>query len=95
MPAAVAAALPETTTPWLPTATLGSFAVTDVCVACGQAKDASEKRETADIEVILRIRGEVHCSGRHHARHVIKATSQAEIMPWALNGSGAKLACGM
>src|SRR5437660_2743581 len=75
MPAAVAAALPETTTHWLPTATLGCLAVTGVCVACGQAKETSKRRETVDIEVILRIRGELRCSRGHHTRHVIKAIS--------------------
>src|SRR5689334_2785312 len=75
MPAAVAAALPETTTPWLPTATLGFLAVTGVCVVCGQRKDASKSRGTAETEVILRMRGELRCSGEHHARHVIKGIS--------------------
>src|SRR6266576_3652876 len=68
MPVAVAAALPETTTPWLPTATLGCLAVTGVCVACGQAKETSKRRETVDIEMILRIRGELRCSSGHHTR---------------------------
>src|SRR5580700_294601 len=65
MPAAVAAGLPETITPWLPAATLGPRGVTGVSVACGQAKGASKKRETADIEMILRIRGQLRCRGRH------------------------------
>lgn len=56
MPAAVAAGLPETTTPWLPVATLGPRRVTGVFVACGQAKDVSKRRGTHDIEMILRIR---------------------------------------
>src|SRR5664279_2825500 len=65
MPAAVAAGLPETTTPWLPAATLGPRWLTGVLVACGQAKGASKRRETDDIEMILRIRGQLRCSGRH------------------------------
>jgi hypothetical protein len=55
MPAAVAAALPETTTPLLPAATLGPRGLTGVLVACGEAKGASKRRETDDIEMILRI----------------------------------------
>jgi hypothetical protein len=60
MPAAVAAGLPETTTPWLPAATLGPRGLTGVLVTCGHAKGASKKgaskrRETDDIETILRI----------------------------------------
>src|SRR5580658_956040 len=60
MPAAVAAGLPETTTPWLPAATLGPRGLTGVLVTCGHAKGASRKgaskrRETDDIEMILRI----------------------------------------
>src|SRR5580658_8585093 len=55
MPAAVAAGLPETTTPWLPTATLGPRWLTGVLVAWGQAKDVSKKKETA-MELILRMR---------------------------------------
>jgi hypothetical protein len=71
MPAAVAAGLPETTTPWLPTATLGPRRVTGVCVACGQAKGASKNRKTNDIERILRIDGNsvvvagIHCPACH------------------------------
>src|SRR5947209_2827662 len=56
MPAAVAAALPETTTPWLPTATLGPRALKGVWTACGQAKEASKWMEITEIEIILRIR---------------------------------------
>src|SRR5580704_13976162 len=55
MPAAVAAGLPETTTPRLPAATLGPRRVTGVLVACGQTKVATKKSETDDIEMILRI----------------------------------------
>src|SRR5580658_1334179 len=70
MPAAVAAGLPETTTPWLPLATLGPRGLTGVLVACGQAKGASKRRETDDIEMILRIRGlrcsaSIPCPARH------------------------------
>src|SRR5215469_12806221 len=54
MPAAVAAGLPETTTPWLPVATLGV-----VLVACGQAKGMSKRRKTDDIEMTLRIRDQL------------------------------------
>src|SRR5580700_624987 len=57
MPAAVAAGRPETTTPWLPAATLGPRRPTGVLAACGQAKVASKSRQTDDIEMILRIRG--------------------------------------
>src|SRR5215471_7634469 len=64
MPAAVAAGLPDTTTPWLPVATLGPLRLTGVLVACGQAIAAS-KREMDDIEMVLRIRGQLPCSGRH------------------------------
>src|SRR5271156_6358683 len=64
MPAAVAAGLPETTTPWLPTATLGPRGLTGVLVACGEAKGASKSRET-DIEMIWRIRSQLRCSGGH------------------------------
>src|SRR5207302_5819410 len=87
MPVAVAAALPETTTPWLPTATLGCLAVTGVCVACGQAKETSKRRETVDIEMILRIRGELRCSSGHYTRHVIKAISS--LNPHVFLGFGA------
>src|SRR5580698_3522451 len=60
MPAAVAAGLPETTTPWLPAATLGPRGLTGVLVTWGQAKGASKKgaskrREADDIEMIFRI----------------------------------------
>src|SRR5258707_776097 len=54
MPAAVAAGLPETTTPWLPVATLVPRVLTGVLVACGEAKGAS-KRSEDNIEMILRI----------------------------------------
>jgi hypothetical protein len=60
----VAAGLPETTTPWLPTATLGPRGVVGVLVACDHAKDASKRKGTHDIEMILRIRGQLRCSGR-------------------------------
>src|SRR5580765_8919677 len=66
MPAAVAADLPETTTPWLPAATLGFLGVTGVLVAWGQAPAASKKSEMVDIEMTLRIGDELRCSGRHH-----------------------------
>jgi hypothetical protein len=59
MPAAVAAGLPETTTPWLPAATLGLRGLTGVLVAWGKAKGASIRRETDDIEMILRIRSQL------------------------------------
>src|SRR5579863_8214121 len=68
MPAAVAAGLPETTTPWLPAATLGPRGLTGVFVACAQAKgarNASKRMKTDDMEMILRIRGRLRCSGRH------------------------------
>src|SRR5262249_5790306 len=55
MPAAVAAGLPETTTPLLPTATLGPRELVGVLVACGQAKAVSKKRESDDAEMIVRI----------------------------------------
>src|SRR5438067_11381241 len=63
MPAAVAAGLPETTTPCLPAATLGPRTVTDLFVACGQAKCASKRRQAVDIEMILCIRVLLRCSG--------------------------------
>src|SRR5580704_16196312 len=68
MPAAVAAGLPETTTPWLPTATLGPLRLTGVLVACGQAKGASKRRETNDIEMIflIRMRGQLRCGAGIH-----------------------------
>jgi hypothetical protein len=66
MPAAVAADLPETTTPWLPAATLGFLGVTGVLVACGQAPGASKKSEMVDIEMTLRIGDELRCSAGHH-----------------------------
>src|SRR3954462_7738619 len=76
MPAAVAAGLPETTTPWLPTATLGPRFVMGVCVACGHAKDTSKRRETADTEMILHMRDQLRCNGRALiGQHVIKAIS--------------------
>src|SRR3954470_2400598 len=56
MPAAVAAGLPETTTPWLPVTTLGPRGLTGVLLACGPAKGASKTRETDNIKMILRIR---------------------------------------
>src|SRR5438045_6658716 len=72
MPAAVAAGLPETTTPWLPTATLGPRRVAGGLVACVQAKGASKRRKTDDIEMILRIEvNRVAVAGVR--RHVIKA----------------------
>src|SRR5262252_789452 len=64
MPAAVAAGAPQTTTPWLPTATLGPRGLTGVFVACGEAKGASKKREMDDIEMILLTRGQLRCSAR-------------------------------
>src|SRR5262250_603233 len=66
MPAAVAADLPETTTPWLPAATLGFLGGTGVLAASGQARGASKRNEMADIEMSLRIGDELRCSGRHH-----------------------------
>src|SRR5262249_31422036 len=63
MPAAVAADLPETTTPLLPAATLG---VTGGLVTCGEAPIASKRSEMVDIEMILRIGNGLRCSGGHH-----------------------------
>src|SRR5580658_4359784 len=57
MPAAVAAGLPETITPWPPAAILGP--------CCGHAKGARKKAEAADIKMILRIRVQLRCSGWH------------------------------
>src|SRR5262245_6255472 len=65
MPAAVAADLPETTTPWLPAATLGSLGVTGVLLACGQVPDASRRSKMADIRMTLFIGDELRHSGRH------------------------------
>src|SRR5580658_11346028 len=69
MPAAVAAGLPETTTPWPPVATLAPRGLTGVLVACGEATGASNasKRKTMEdgIEMILRISGQLRCKGRH------------------------------
>src|SRR5215467_4151416 len=56
MLAAVAAGLPEKITPRLPAATLGP---------CDRAKGARKKTEAADIEIILRIRVQLRCSGIH------------------------------
>src|SRR6478735_3652663 len=55
IPAAVAAGLPETTTPRPPVATLGPRRTAGVLVACGHAEGASNRRETEDTEMILRI----------------------------------------
>src|SRR5579871_2761340 len=60
IPAAVAAGLPETTTPWLPAAMLGPRGATGVRVACGQAKgktNPSKRRETDDFEMNVHIKG--------------------------------------
>jgi hypothetical protein len=38
--------------------------VVGVLVACDHAKDASKRKGTHDIEMILRIRGQLRCSGR-------------------------------
>src|SRR5579859_1624357 len=55
IPAAVAAGLPETTTPRLPVATLGPLRLAFVLVACGQLKDTNKTRRTDDIEMTLRM----------------------------------------
>jgi hypothetical protein len=57
----VAAGLPETTTPWLPTAILGPCREMGVLAACVQAKGASKRRKTHNIETIFRIK--VHPPG--------------------------------
>src|SRR6185312_14775658 len=74
MPAAVAAGLPETTTPWLPVATLGPRRTAGVLVACGHAKGASNRRQTEDTEIILRINLSVLIfnTGRHSSMSSIK-----------------------
>lgn len=66
MPAAVAAGLPETTTPWLPAATLGPCGAAGFSVACGQARVANKRRETAEIEMILSITRSTLCSSSRH-----------------------------
>src|SRR5215831_13791893 len=65
MPAAVAAGLPETTTPCLPAATLAPLAVTGRSVACGQATVASSRSDRVAIEMTLRIGVELRCIGGH------------------------------
>src|SRR5215469_17148063 len=65
MPAAVAAGLPETTTPWLPVATLGPRGLAGVFVTCGRIKGATKTTATDDIEMILRIRGNRSFRGHH------------------------------
>jgi hypothetical protein len=79
----VAAGLPETTTPWLPTATLGPRRVDGVLVACDQTKGASKRKEMHDIEMILRIRGQLRWNTRRpFARHVFKAiTTLLSVIP--------------
>src|SRR5215471_3505960 len=67
MPAAVAAGLPETTTPWLPAATLGPCGLTGVLVACGQAKRESKRREAEVTETILRIELNLTLSSGEHS----------------------------
>src|ERR1700691_348965 len=86
MPAAVAAGLPETTTPWLPAATLGPRWATGALVACGQAKGVTneiKRRETDDIEMILRIRG--------HLRKKPRVTSKTHVRTAALGCPAARL----
>src|SRR6185312_9122566 len=55
IPAAVAAGLPETTTPWLPTATLGPRRLVGVLVAWVQAQGATKRIKTHNVEMIWRI----------------------------------------
>src|SRR5579871_2732576 len=57
IPAAVAAGLPETTTPWLPTATLACLGWNCALVAWGHTQGPSER--TARIKLILRIRAQL------------------------------------
>src|SRR5450432_3606111 len=75
-PAAVAAGLPETTTPWLPAATLGPCELSGVLVACVQAKGASKRRETEDIEMILRIRGQLRCRRQNNFTSAVRRACQ-------------------
>src|SRR5437773_531301 len=75
MPAAVAAGLPETTTPWLPAATLGASGVTGVSVAWDQAQGASKRSEMADMKMTLRIGVKLRDSGGHPLPSVIQGIS--------------------
>src|SRR3954452_21551444 len=69
MPAAVAAGLPETTTPRLPVTTLGPRGLTGVLLACARAKGASKRKEMDSIEVGFKCRVLLDVSNRPIAQN--------------------------